>query len=674
MRRLGIYVFFDEEGIVDRYVICFLKAVKPLMDHLVVVCNGVISDAGMMVLRTIADNVIVRENFGYDGMAVRYVLVDQYGWDKVCEYDKIVVMNDTFFGPFWSLENIFTEMEGKNVDLWGILAGIKGENENANITMLAAFFYEMSQKLIRNRSWQNFWEGMDGVSWTYSEAVSEYEYRLIPECEKAGGTWDAYLRSDNQNGERLEDGFAGFNNIAFDLIKYYHFPFLKRKPMANIIESVGFGNSDATAAWRSIRYLKEHTNYDTDMIWENIIRKYDISDIKKCLQLTKIFTEDSGKGVGPVLDDIAIILKTEQENWAFDYIILLKKLNCNLPLCVFTSNKNIQKRFAESLESKAYNYQLKDFTDFSQYLKDIKKSIEGKKLVLYIDDSMLVNNRKPTVEGRTLQMAIEMCMWKSDTYIRSIVEEFDSESRLGVGILPKTYHGEYIRAMQSYWGGVNYFLEIRDWLQKQGCHITLNENSECINDYPVFWTRSSVLYESCDALLTSCDHLISCTSDIIKRIVPYIAQKQGYYTMEFLSVEYAQKNYSNLQTIVEELLKAQWRNGFEIKEYRDLRLVGLREFCSKYQKIYIYGAGVWGKRVLAIVRRMQIDNLEGFIVSNGQKTNEKVEDYPVYELREIKSDSITGIVIAVRASQYPAIVRNLKGKGLQNVYKIHDML
>ena len=46
MKRLSIFFFYDAQGIVDRYVDHFLCDLKKNSDHLLAVCNGLLTDEG----------------------------------------------------------------------------------------------------------------------------------------------------------------------------------------------------------------------------------------------------------------------------------------------------------------------------------------------------------------------------------------------------------------------------------------------------------------------------------------------------------------------------------------------------------------------------------------------------------------------------------------------------
>ena len=73
--RLAIFFFFDEEGIVDDYIIYLLNSIKHNIKHLLVVSNGQLCFEGKKKLETITDVILERENKGFDVWAYKEALV-----------------------------------------------------------------------------------------------------------------------------------------------------------------------------------------------------------------------------------------------------------------------------------------------------------------------------------------------------------------------------------------------------------------------------------------------------------------------------------------------------------------------------------------------------------------------------------------------------------------------
>ena len=81
-RRLGIFFFYDPDGIVDRYVDYFVNEYKKCFEKLVVVCNGVLSESGRAVFEKYTSYIIVRENKGLDVWAYKTAF-DTIGWKEL---------------------------------------------------------------------------------------------------------------------------------------------------------------------------------------------------------------------------------------------------------------------------------------------------------------------------------------------------------------------------------------------------------------------------------------------------------------------------------------------------------------------------------------------------------------------------------------------------------------
>jgi hypothetical protein len=665
LKKLGIYVFYDKDGIVDRYVFYFLAEVKKYLDQLIVVVNGKLSCKGKEKLNKYVDEIIVRENIGYDAMAVRRVLVDRYKWVNLYQYDRVVVMNDTFFGPFYSMQNIFTEIEG-NTDLWGVMAQVKGEAIGVNVTRVNSFFYSMSKKLLKSENWMNFWNNLEADKWSFAEVLENYENRLVDECEKSGCTWDAYLRSDNVAYERKESSYADYWNLNYELIKYYNYPFLKKKPFSRAPD---FTYSDARSLKKAMDFIDREMNYDVTMIWENILRKYSILNVKSALQLTKILSEEKTcKNADAQLSDVAIILKIEQRDWLTDYIQYIEGMK-GVHIYIFTKDKLIYDSLNKSFNIIKASIQMKYCMLVRQYIEDVIEITKMHEIVLYIDDADMVYANNRIVAGRTCQNLIHECMWKSISHVEAILGEFRTQRCLGVGILPQMLHGKYMNAPGNNWE--SYFPVICDMVLMLKKYIVLDEQETCINTWPAFWVRSSILEKTCNALIKGEDtKSFEQITAIMGRAVPYVAQAVGFFTEEFLDVQSAEIYYSNLEYLMKSLLERQNSQGNTISEYQELRYIGMKEFCC-CNEIYVYGAGFWGKRVLQKLKEMKVDDaIIGFIVTDGHKTVDRLEGYPVYELREIKPNELIRVIVAVNKDRQYEIVKSLEDYGVRNIFRI----
>jgi len=57
VKRITIYVVHDKDGIIDDYIPFYLMELRPCVTHLVVVCNGLLTDEGRHKLSNYADDI-----------------------------------------------------------------------------------------------------------------------------------------------------------------------------------------------------------------------------------------------------------------------------------------------------------------------------------------------------------------------------------------------------------------------------------------------------------------------------------------------------------------------------------------------------------------------------------------------------------------------------------------
>ena len=104
-KRLGIFFFFDAQGIVDSYVETLLTDMVKNLSELVIVVNGELTAKSYAKLTAFTDNIILRENKGLDAWAYKTAM-ESYGWDRLVEFDEVVLFNATIMGPVLSLIHI----------------------------------------------------------------------------------------------------------------------------------------------------------------------------------------------------------------------------------------------------------------------------------------------------------------------------------------------------------------------------------------------------------------------------------------------------------------------------------------------------------------------------------------------------------------------------------------
>lgn len=264
MKRLGIFCFYDKEGKVDTYVDCLLDELRTVLDKLIIVVNGQINEMDRSILLKYADDIIIRLNRGFDIGAYVDVLKQMNCVDWK-EWDELVLCNDTFYGPFVPMKDIFIKMANKDVDFWGL-----NILERGLLSHIQSYFLVFRKNILCNEDiWRYLYENVNVDEEDITNIYGIFEPSLFRYLDKKGYKYGAYANT------QLCDIYRG----AQACIEKYGLPILKKKFFSR--EGV------STESHMSIiKYLHNNTNYDVRHILRNLRRtraiEWKLEEILSC--------------------------------------------------------------------------------------------------------------------------------------------------------------------------------------------------------------------------------------------------------------------------------------------------------------------------------------------------------------------------------------------------------
>lgn len=265
MKRICIYVTYDCENIVDDYVGCMLRALRRVVDHLVVICNYEYISQGLENIRPYADRIYYRENIGFDAGAYKDAFCKYLGWNQVYEYEELLLVNDSFYGPLYPMEDMFNRMGTVATDYWGMTRSPNGVFQGSYIydTHIQSYFLVFRKSILHSDCFRKFWMDME-----YPESI--YDAIILFELDG-----NKYFAEQGFKGTSLEDQCGAeiyvrekenpYLLYSFELISKGKIPVLKRKSLD--LRNKGFAN-----ALRALRYLEETGVYDTGLIKKHLLR------------------------------------------------------------------------------------------------------------------------------------------------------------------------------------------------------------------------------------------------------------------------------------------------------------------------------------------------------------------------------------------------------------------
>lgn len=231
MNRLGIFCFYNKEGIVDSYTEYLLYNINKYLSNLIIVINGDIKDASYDLLNKYAYMIIQRQNIGFDGGAYQDVILNYVNVDMLENIDEILLFNSSFWGPIQSFDVLFGVMDKKDVDFWGMTKWIEGPSSMPGYSILPehvqAYFLGIRASLFKTQLFREFWTHMK-LPLSYDEAIRNFEISFTTFFANNGFKYTTFIE-EHKGQEYLKQGEVVYIAHGGDLVTYCDFPIIKKK-------------------------------------------------------------------------------------------------------------------------------------------------------------------------------------------------------------------------------------------------------------------------------------------------------------------------------------------------------------------------------------------------------------------------------------------------------------
>lgn len=593
MKRIGIFCFYDSAGVVDRYVEYFLEQLCPFLDRLVIVCNGNVDKSGKEKLKNFSSEIIMRPNEGYDISAYCQGML-AIGWDELELFDEVILFNDTVYGPIYPFQEVFTKMdEQKQLDFWGMTRYHGHENPKMRDLYpehIQSYWTVFRKRLLKSEDFRSYWENLKTIR-SYNDAVQGHEAIFTKKFEKMGYQWDVYVDTCD-----VEDVISyPLFHMPFEMIVHKRCPIIKKKAftvdyITTLKSSIGNQLRDA------FRYIQTSTDYNVDLIWDNLLRTSHFSDIKNNLHLNYILpetlaaSEKKSEKIGMVLH----IYYEDQIESCFHYV---QSMPLGTNIFVTTSSEEKKKRIEEKVLELLHEYSVQveivpnRGRDVGAMLLGAKDFILSYDLICFAHDKK-TTQIKPGLIGMGFSYKCFEGILRSREYVTQVIQLFSTSLRLGVAFPPPPNHALYYAVLGNEWSG-NYEGAVQ-LCNKLNITVPISEKKEPIAPLgSMFWFRVDALkplfnvewqVEDFEEEPAGKDGTLPY---IIERIHPFVAQSQGYFSGWILPQSLAEIELTNLTYSLQRINK-QWRRIQKFKWLSDvekgiknLRKYWIKRFFSK---------------------------------------------------------------------------------------------
>lgn len=269
-------------------------------------------------------------------------------------------------------------------------------------------------------------------------------------------------------------------------------------------------------------------------------------------------------------------------------------------------------------------------------------------------------------------------MIASADYILNILQLFEERPKLGI-LFPPEPLGEFNVAWfnDSWDENFDHCLELA---RKMNLSADIRENKPPISLGSVFWARKEVLLKLFDMNWKYEDFpeepmpINFTISHAVERIFGYLAEDAGFDAGTVMTEEYASWSLLFLQDYVR-LMFSELTNRIGIENFNQLRLLFVQEksilhYIKLHEKFFLFGAGKRGIFLLKLLREKKLYP-EGFIVTDGNKHEEFIEELKVYELKDINANSC-GIILTVYYPLQNDMINELKKYGIHDFFIVFD--
>lgn len=200
MRRACLFSFYDKDGIVDDYIVYFLKELSKHAERIIFFSNGKLDDEQKAKILPITEEIKIRPNEGFDVMAYKEGLqLLDYDWGH--QFDEVLMVNDTCFGPLFPFSELFGEMAKRDCDFWGVTAhqemtpnpltgkGVLPYHLNAN-------FIAVRDKMLHSKEFRDYWEALNPAA-DYISAILSHEAFFTQKFSNLGFKSSCYIDAKN---------------------------------------------------------------------------------------------------------------------------------------------------------------------------------------------------------------------------------------------------------------------------------------------------------------------------------------------------------------------------------------------------------------------------------------------------------------------------------------------
>lgn len=555
VKRLALYVFYDKDGYVGDYVKYYIKALKEIAHRVIFIVNGLIQPDGRKDIENTGAEIFQRENKGLDFGAWKDIILN-VGFHEISGYDELVLCNCSCYGPVYPLADVFSEMEARNCDFWGITKHpatgnliIKNDPASVIIEHIQSYFLVLSRRVITSDAFQKWWYELEPTS-SYSAEVAYHENKFTKYLHDSSFSYDTYVDCDKyfKHNCPYTPSFA----CAYEMLTEDRDPFIKKKLFLNSTRFWTITGEGFTPVI-TINKLKE-TSYNVLYIYSDLLRNQKISDIKDAIALTWVHK----KAKHYSKRRLALVCHASCRDLAEYMSSYMSNMPDGSDLYLISSKQEVldayKKLFEQSETINIFNkitylLQPENVGDIASLVVTFAPYYINYDGFCFIHDQQESETDTYPFVQDVLKRSLR-CSLESKEYVKDLVEAlFENSSHCGVMLPPTPYFSKNISFGKEIVAGAT--KQLKSLFER--LHLNVRFDAKLMAPFEnMFWARTDALkdlfdgewnYEDFAEEPAKEDHSISYA---VQRVICFCAQNRGYFPKWAMPESFAELYINNL--------------------------------------------------------------------------------------------------------------------------------
>ncbi len=547
-KRLLIYVVYDRRGDVEDYIPYALTHLRDHCDRILVVVNGLLTDAGRAVLAPVADEIIVRENRGYDIWGYKTGL-DTVG-HAIAEFDEVVLANDTWFGPVRPFGPVFERMDSHELHFWGMTDHVRVEpnpftRKDYLAYHLQSYWLAVRSEMFLSEEWRAYWRDLPAMD-SYSDAVVKHEAVFTERFTGYGFSGEVAFPT-------LTDGIENHAVLYAEQLIDEGCPTLKRRPF---FQSPPYLDHLGVVARWTLDSAARH-GYPMELIATDLARNVRPRTLNADAALMNVLSADSHPGGSDSTAELRVVVIAHifYDEMTDEILEKAELLPGGYDLVVTVPEEEKAQRIRAVIARRPARGAWEVRVVESNNGRDQSAFLIGCRDVILSDryDVIVkVHSKRTPQDESNASSHFRRQQWENllctRAYVSNVLELFRAQPRLGLAYPPMVHIG-YGTMGHAWWANRPAFLEM---CKRLNIRVPVDEGSPLAPYGSMYFARPAALRLLAEHEWEYRDfgpedaYVDGGLAHVLERMPSYAAGERGYYTRTIANPEYAAISHSVL--------------------------------------------------------------------------------------------------------------------------------